>query len=616
VRHDHRGGLSVTAVVELDCPPDRIPGSPVDGYSQIGSIFEVGALRVIGFRSSKLRTSSATWKCSSLRGTLIPIACLMALAIQMAMAQERSPKQSDDLTIQGIVVDAAGKPVGDALVRLEQKDVPRAREIRTNAVGVFAFSLLKAGSYKLRAEKSSLRSQVTDVNALLPSDQQLVRLVLEVPRGLQSGSNASSSNLNQAMEFADKPNFTIAGITDWTAAGGHGSDSNLRTSEALVRETVTLKPDVPGANTTNPASFGSGTNESESRLREAVASAPGNSEASYRLGAFYLREGRYSEAIPPLKTAADLQPGNPKFEYDLAVACKGAGDFSQAREHLQKLISERETADLHRLMGEVDEKLEDSLAAVHEFEQAVRIDPSEQDYFEWGSELLVHRAVWQAQEIFQRGAKAYPKSERMLAALGAALFAGALYDEAALRFCEASDLNPGDPEPYVSMGKIELAAPGALTCVESKLQRFQEQQPGNATANYLYAVALSKEQGKLSDLTVLQQVESLLTKAVMIDPKCSDAYLQLGILYSSRNDYGRAAGFYEKALEVNPQLADAHYRLGVAYDRIGEREKARKEFQIHDEIKKSEAAVVEQERRDIKQFLVVLPGPGTNPAVH
>ena len=39
------------------------------------------------------------------------------------------------------------------------------------------------------------------------------------------------------MEFADKPDFTIAGVTDWTAVGGHGSDSTLRTSEDLARET-------------------------------------------------------------------------------------------------------------------------------------------------------------------------------------------------------------------------------------------------------------------------------------------------------------------------------------------------------------------------------------------
>src|ERR1700748_1103055 len=27
------------------------------------------------------------------------------------------------------------------------------------------------------------------------------------------------------MEFSDEPKFAIAGVTDWTAVGGHGSDS-------------------------------------------------------------------------------------------------------------------------------------------------------------------------------------------------------------------------------------------------------------------------------------------------------------------------------------------------------------------------------------------------------
>jgi Flp pilus assembly protein TadD len=95
----------------------------------------------------------------------------------------------------------------------------------------------------------------------------------------------------------------------------------------------------------------------------------------------------------------------------------------------------------------------DPLAAVHEDEQAVRLDPSEQNYFAWGSELLLHRAVWQAAEVFKNGTKAYPKSASMLAALGTALFAGALYDQAAASLCQASDLNPADPEPYTLHGQ-------------------------------------------------------------------------------------------------------------------------------------------------------------------
>ena len=46
------------------------------------------------------------------------------------------------------------------------------------------------------------------------------------------------------MDFADEPNFTVAGITDWTAVGGHGADTNLRASETLAKETVALNTDA------------------------------------------------------------------------------------------------------------------------------------------------------------------------------------------------------------------------------------------------------------------------------------------------------------------------------------------------------------------------------------
>jgi tetratricopeptide (TPR) repeat protein len=196
----------------------------------------------------------------------------------------------------------------------------------------------------------------------------------------------------------------------------------------------------------------------------------------------------------------------------------------------------------------------------------------------------------------------------MLTALGASLFAAALYDEAALRLCDASDSNPNDTKPYIFMGKIEREAPTASPCVEQKLARFLQKQPDSPLANYLYAMAVWKRQELRANQRDLQQVESLLTKAVKIDHNCVDAYLQLGILSSSQHNYEKAIGFYTKAIELDPQLGEAHYRLGVAYDRTGEPAKAKREFALHDEIEKQKAAAVERQRREIKQFLVVLQG--------
>jgi tetratricopeptide (TPR) repeat protein len=511
------------------------------------------------------------------------------------MAAQRPPHGA---TIQGTVLDSTGSPVSGVLVRLAQPGILSPKETKTDATGSFTFSDLPTGNCTLSAGKAGLRASATVES--MGNDQKHIDLVL-----------APSQSENPSIEFSDQPNFTVAGVMDWTAVGGHGSDSTLRTSEDLARETLVLKPQTSDQST--PGGSGSAI---ESNLRAALASDPASFESNHQLGAFYLHAGRFSEALPLLQAADRLDPANNENAYDLALAMEQTGNLSRARDYVQKLLSDENSADLHRLKGELDEKLGDPLAAVNEDEQAVHLDPSEQNYFAWGSELLLHRAVWQAVEVFRDGAKAYPKSARMLTALGTALFAGALYDEAALKLCDASDLNPAGPEPYIFMGKIEMASPTPLPCVEQKLARFAQEQPENSLANYLYAMAIWKRQHQPADPEISHQVEALLTKAVTVDPKCADADLQLGVLYASRRDYPKAIDFYTQAIEANPQLGEAHYRLGVAYDRSGETEKAKQEFRLHDEIEKQQADAVERQRRDIKQFLVVLQGQSTHPPVH
>jgi hypothetical protein len=51
----------------------------------------------------------------------------------------------------------------------------------------------------------------------------------------------------------------------------------------------------------------------------------------------------------------------------------------------------------------------------------------------------------------------------------------------------------------------------------------------------------------------------------------------------------------------------------VAYDRIGESARAKEEFQLHEEIEKRQAAAIERQRREIKQFQVDLRGQLVNP---
>ncbi len=573
-------------------------GIPLD------SVFEGEELRVRSNGARKPGFSSVAGKCRYLLSALGVFAALFSVPNATRAAQNLSAQTSVEITIQGKVFNSTGKPVGDASVRLEREDATALLETRTDGAGAFQFSAHGTGKYLLIAEKSGLSSRKTQVIVLLQGDQKPVDLILDNSSDAPAGTGGPVPPSNQAMEFADTPNFTVAGVTDWTAAGGHGADTSLRTSEALTHETLTLKASGAAhvAADSNPtANEASG---SEGKLRVAVAAAPNSAEANSQLGDFYLDAGRYAESIPLLQKAYQIDPADHKTEYQLALALKGAGDLSLAREHVGKLLANGESGDLCRMAGELDEASGDPLVAVHEFERAVRLDPSEENYFEWGGELLLHRAILQAQQVFQDGVKAYPKSVRMLTALGTTLFASAHYEEAAQRLCDASDLNPANPEPYVFMGKIETVAPNPLACVDERLARFVKLQPENSFANYYYAMSILKGQAQPADQQLLPQVETLLNKAVAIDAKFGDAYLQLGNLEYSRRNLEKAIDDYTKAIEVKPELVDAHYRLAVAYDRIGEKEKAAQQFQLHDEMKKQQAAEIERQRREVKQFLV------------
>ena len=171
--------------------------------------------------------------------------------------------------------------MSDAAVSLEREDSASAGKMKTNEAGAFAFSSLSTGNYRLTAEKSGLRSRSTAIVASSANGIEKVDLVLQ---GTESDSNSipSSASGAQAMEFADQPNFTVAGVTDWTAVGGHGSDSTLRTSETLTSETLTLKPESTGHGTAGVLGEAKEGKESESKLRAALANAPNSFDANHQ----------------------------------------------------------------------------------------------------------------------------------------------------------------------------------------------------------------------------------------------------------------------------------------------------------------------------------------------
>lgn len=452
------------------------------------------------------------------------MACAALLALfslhgQASHAQSVEGQRSSvatDATIHGVVRDSNNRPIAGATVSLQPRDAQPAT-VHTDAAGAYYFSAIPQGVYSLRATMTGYADAVLGSLALGASESKTIDLTLEFKKA--SAPQTSSADRPQ---FFDEPRFTVAGVTDTTNLGGHGSDTVVRNREALAKATAALAEE-------------------------------------------------------------------PKAKIDESEAGR------------------------HHLLAEADERDGNPLEAVREYQRAAELNPSEPNLFDWGSELLLHRAPEPAIEVFTRGSRLFPHSVRLLIGLSASWYALGFYDKATERLCQASDLNPDDLTPYLFMGKMQAVEATESDGVVERLARFARLQPQNALANYYDAVSLWKRRKSPDDVAEVDQVKALLEKAIHLDPKLGPGYLQLGILYSEQENFSSAIAAYQRAIQVAPELAEAHYRLARAYRQAGETSKAQAELQVYETISKEKADETKRERHELRQFVYQLRDGTTAP---
>jgi len=439
-------------------------------------------------------------------------AALALIALLGVCPQGQSQNAEGSAMLQGSVRDPHGRPVAAATVHLQGKTREHPLTAHTDSAGNYRFLALHEDTYTVRADSSGYNVAAFGPFVLGANDARKVDLTLEPA-------------------FFDEPNFIVAGITDATSRGGHGSDAVLRSSEALARATASLSKE----------SSGSTTAQSAEQLRQAV----------------------------------DRDPAN---------------------------------ARLHHQLGDADEQMGNSLEAVREYQRAAELDATESYLFDWGAELLTHRAIDQAMEVFSKGNRLFPRSVRMLLGLATAAYSRGAYDQAARRFFEACDLNPSDPGPYLFLGKVQSVEISQSDGYLERMARFATLQPGNALANYYYAASLWKRRNGSADSDTRAKVPSLLEKAVRLNPNLATGYLQLGIFYADQKDFPNAISAYQKAIAVNPQMEEAHYRLAQAYRLNGDEPKAQSEFELHTQLSRRSAEELERQRHEIQEFVFALRG--------
>ena len=372
-----------------------------------------------------------------------------------------------------------------------------------------------------------------------------------------------------------------------------------------LAKAVRIKPNDAAARSNLAASYArlGKIDLAEEQFSKAAELEPNNYDANHNLGEAYVRSGRLGKAIPYLEKAQRITPGSYDNGYDLALAYVLSGRLGDARSLVEQLLKTRDTAELHNLLAQIEEKDGNFIAAVNQFETAAHMEPSEGNLFDWAGELMVHRTLDPAVEVFRQGIERYPNSPRLMVGLGMAYYARGNYDDAVKALLRGADLNPSDPRVYKFLSRAYDSSPNQADEVIERFRRFAELQPKNGLALYYYAMSLWKGKRAQDPNFDPKQIQALLERAVAVEPTLAEAHLQLGNLNADQGKFSEAIPEYLRALELNADLADGHYRLAQSYVRTGQKDKAQEQFQVYQQLRTQHLADLDKQRADIRQFV-------------
>ena len=217
---------------------------------------------------------------------------VVLLIVVACVAQSLQAQNSASL--RGVIRDSSGKPVAGVIIQLKGKESAQTQTVHSDSQGTYSFATVQGGVYSLRAEMTGYSVAEIASVFLAPNEEKHVDL------NLAPQSASSQGSPSQQPEFFDQPSFTVAGVTDTTSLGGHGSDTVVRTRETLAKETVTLGKTAGSENRS--------ASDAEKTLRANAEREPASFESNYRLGKALVENGEAGEAIVYLERARTLKP--------------------------------------------------------------------------------------------------------------------------------------------------------------------------------------------------------------------------------------------------------------------------------------------------------------------
>ena len=300
--------------------------------------------------------------------------------------------------------------------------------------------------------------------------------------------------------------------------------------------------------------------------------------ASFNLGVMATQARRFTRAAGHFEQAAAVDPAFPRVQYSLGVARFNAGQFEQATSPLSKAL-ERQPDDpaLRRMLALawLNAEVYDRAAELLATDPARAADRSLQ--YAYGLALVRSGRTVEAQPIFDRLLAQHADWPELNVLLGQAAAQEGDFDAAVEHLERAIELRPDVAEAQATLGNIYLRQ-GRLEEAGAALRAEVASHPADHQSRYVLATVLELDN---QPQAALREVELVLDA----EPDFADARYLRGKILLEDGRVDEAAAQLLAAAELAPEDPNIRNQLGLAYQKLGDREKAREQFEIFQRLK-------------------------------
>jgi Flp pilus assembly protein TadD len=364
-----------------------------------------------------------------------------------------------------------------------------------------------------------------------------------------------------------------------------------------------------------------------SALSQVAEKRPKDPRALVGLAEAAIRTGRVDEAEERIAVVAELARDQPQLFRGLSIYHENRGemeeaaqyesfyvrafpdDFSgfgraaalylaandglNAAEFARSGLERQESAALQDILGKALALSGDREGADAALREAIRLAPYEEEYrYDLGYLYMRDQHFEKAIEAFEEARKVFDKSPRIELGMGVARYGQRRFDEAVTAFLRTSDLAPGAPQPHYFLGRTLEHATDRIEEVLERQRRFAELQPENYLGPFLYGQALVASLPPEGAQAAAAQAETLLRRSIELRGDFWESHFELGALLERERRFEEALGPLEKAVALNANSSKPHYRLARVYARLGRREDAAREHELHQKLTEAERAAM------------------------